>query len=311
MNSKSLFSYETLVHASSGAAGGVTAMSVFFPLDTIRSRLQVEDSRKAKSTLAAIKELIEEEGIFSLYRGLQPVLISLCCSNFVYFYTFHGLRRLVQSNQVGHSALGDLGVASIAGVINVFLTTPLWVANSRLKMQGAKISNEDRKRLGKHPEYEGLIDALIKISKMEGISSLWSSMVPSLMLVINPAIQFSVYEALKRELPKLLGKNTLNAVEFFLLGAIAKSVATVLTYPLQIVQQKLRYGSQELKKLATIQIFAHIIRTSGARGLYKGLEPKLLQTALTAALMFLCYEKIAAFVFHIMGIRRTSLRKSH
>lgn len=36
-----LFTYETLVHAVSGAAGATVAMSVFYPLDTIRSRLQV------------------------------------------------------------------------------------------------------------------------------------------------------------------------------------------------------------------------------------------------------------------------------
>ena len=36
-------------------------------------------------------------------------------------------------------------------------------------------------------------------------------------------------------------------------------------------------------------------------GLFKGLEAKLIQTVLTAALMFLTYEKIAAFIFRTMG----------
>ena len=35
--------------------------------------------------------------------------------------------------------------------------------------------------------------------------------------------------------------------------------------------------------------------------MYKGLEAKLTQTVLMSALMFLTYEKIAAFVFSIMG----------
>lgn len=30
-----------------------------------------------------------------------------------------------------------------AGVVNVLLTTPLWVVNTRLKLQGAKFRNED------------------------------------------------------------------------------------------------------------------------------------------------------------------------
>lgn len=37
-------------------------------------------------------------------------------------------------------------------------------------------------------------------------------------------------------------------------------------------------------------------------GLFKGLEAKLLQTVLTAALMFLLYEKISSFTFRVMGL---------
>ena len=42
-------------------------------------------------------------------------------------------------------------------------------------------------------------------------------------------------------------------------------------------------------------------RTQGSAGLFKGLEAKLLQTVLTAALMILCYEKIVTVVFKLMG----------
>uniref|UniRef100_A0A3Q2EIL8 Uncharacterized protein n=1 Tax=Cyprinodon variegatus TaxID=28743 RepID=A0A3Q2EIL8_CYPVA len=40
----------------------------------------------------------------------------------------------------------------------------------------------------------------------------------------------------------------------------------------------------------------------GVLGLFKGLEAKLLQTVLTAALMFLLYEKIASGTFKVMGL---------
>jgi adenine nucleotide transporter 17 len=57
-----LFTYQTLVHAVAGSVSSVTAMSVFYPLDTIRSRLQVED-REAKSTPEMIKEILQKEGL--------------------------------------------------------------------------------------------------------------------------------------------------------------------------------------------------------------------------------------------------------
>lgn len=45
-------------------------------------------------------------------------------------------------------------------------------------------------------------------------------------------------------------------------------------------------------------------RRHGLLGLYKGLEAKLLQTVLTAALMFVVYEKITAATFRLMGLQR-------
>ena len=41
-------------------------------------------------------------------------------------------------------------------------------------------------------------------------------------------------------------------------------------------------------------------RKYGIAGMYKGMESKLLQTILTAALMFAAYEKIANFVFKLL-----------
>ena len=40
------------------------------------------------------------------------------------------------------------------------------------------------------------------------------------------------------------------------------------------------------------------------KGLYKGLEAKLTQTVLTAAFMFLTYEKILTFAFSLLGVEK-------
>ena len=63
---------------------------------------------------------------------------------------------------------------------------------------------------------------------------------PSLMLVTNPAIQFMTYESIKRRVLASFGGAQPPAWIFFIIGAIAKAVATAMTYPLQLVQTKLR-----------------------------------------------------------------------
>ncbi|XP_012523130.1 peroxisomal membrane protein PMP34 [Monomorium pharaonis] len=293
---RNIFTYDTLVHAISGAAGSVVAMATFYPLDTVRSRLQLEEGRQSKNTLATLRDLVAKEGPYTLYRGIVPVLQSLCASNFIYFYTFHGLKQL--RSKRNQTAGNDLLLASIAGVINVLTTTPLWVVNTRLKMRGVGLAPERNNN-----EYTTLYDGLVHICKYEGLRQLWAGTMPSLMLVANPAIQFMTYESIKRRIIASFGDAQPPAWMFFIMGAIAKTVATSLTYPLQLVQMKLRHGDKYPNlppDAGTLQILFHILKKQGISGLYKGMEAKLLQTVLTAALMFLAYEKIARFVFRIL-----------
>jgi len=120
---------EAFVHAVSGTAGGAAAMTLFYPLDLIRTFNQVDNT--------SILKLIQDEGLGVLYRGLSGVLISLGVSNFVYFYTNNllkvFLRKITDTREV--SVVQNLFIASLAGVVNVLLTCPLWVANTRLKLQ--------------------------------------------------------------------------------------------------------------------------------------------------------------------------------
>ncbi|KAL7850492.1 hypothetical protein SRHO_G00198410 [Serrasalmus rhombeus] len=301
-----LLSYETLVHAVAGATGSMTAMTVFFPLDTARIRLQVDENRKSKSTPVILAEIAKEEGIMSLYRGWFPVISSLCCSNFVYFYTFNCLKRVMVTGKQQSRPSKDLAMGFISGAVNVLLTTPMWVVNTRLKLQGAKFRNEELHQT----HYSGIFDAFSQIIAKEGVGTLWNGTLPSLVLVFNPAVQFMFYEAMKRRAGQ--GGRKISSVEIFLIGAIAKAIATSATYPLQTVQAILRFGqykSQEKGGLMgslrnVVDLLMDRIKRNGVIGLYKGLEAKLLQTVLTAALMFVVYEKIAAVTFKLMGLNK-------
>lgn len=302
-----LLSYETLVHAVAGAMGSVTAMTVFFPLDTAKSRLQVDEKRKSKSTHIILAEIAKEEGLLSLYRGWFPVISSLCCSNFVYFYTFNTLKKVMVTGPQRSRPSKDLLMGVIAGAVNVILTTPMWVVNTRLKLQGVKFRNEDLHQT----HYRGIFDAFSQIIANEGVCTLWNGTLPSLILVLNPAVQFMFYEAMKRKAGR--GNRKISSAEIFLIGAIAKAVATTATYPLQTVQAILRFGQYTgdgkgglMGSLSNvITLFLDRVKSQGFFGLYKGLEAKLLQTVLTAALMFVVYEKITAATFKVMGLKRT------
>uniref|UniRef100_A0A8C4T919 Peroxisomal membrane protein PMP34 n=1 Tax=Erpetoichthys calabaricus TaxID=27687 RepID=A0A8C4T919_ERPCA len=284
--------------------GSMTAMTVFYPLDTARIRLQVDANRKPKSTPSILAEIAKEEGLTALYRGWFPVISSLCCSNFVYFYTFNSLKTALANGKAASQPGKDLLMGIISGTVNVLLTTPMWVMNTRLKLQGAKFRSTELHQT----HYAGIFDAFRQIVKSEGVKALWNGVLPSLILVFNPAVQFMFYEGMKR---RVLKKRLL-PMSIFLIGAVAKAIAVTATYPLQTVQAMLRVRYKTEGKTGLVASIQSVLQLLKERlragylgiGLYKGLEAKLLQTVLTAALMLVVYEKITAATFKVMGLSR-------
>jgi len=216
-----------------------------------------------------------------------------------------------------NSAL-DLVVAFFAGCVNVFVTTPLWVANTRLKLQGidASTENQDKDResdskeapflstVSRGMKYSGLFDALVTIARKEGLLALYSGTLPSLILVLNPALQWSIYEFLKLHCQRWTGSQQLSAFVYFLLSAIAKFCSTVSTYPLQVIQTRMRFGfSKDPDSSSLTRVLRGMLRSGGGfRGLFKGIESKIVQTVLTSAFMIVVYEKIVAFTIEYWGI---------
>lgn len=155
--------------------------------------------------------------------------------------------------------------------------------------------------------YSDLFSGLKYIAKNEGIEKLWSGTHASLLLSINPAIQFSVYEGIKRYLTKIYGQEKPSVFYFFFLGALSKLISTFITYPLQLVQTRLRHGDKaEKTETGTIEMLMQILKAKGIKGLYLGFEAKIWQTILTAALMFMAYEKIARFVKFLLRATASS-----
>ena len=142
-------------------------------------------------------------------------------------------------------------------------------------------------------EYKGTADVLLRIIREEGYSKLWAGVSSSLLLCCNPAIQFAVYETVKKMLIARKAKGAskrLSSLEAFVLGAVAKWIATVATYPLQVAQTRLRFGKCEYA--GTFDCLRKIYAREGRSGLYRGMETKLWHSTLISALMFLSYEKI-------------------
>jgi adenine nucleotide transporter 17 len=249
-----LFTYRSLVHAISGAVGGFTGLSIFYPLNSVRLRLQCDPNMESQGVLTDLLTITKAHGFFELYRGWASSVTALACSNFVYFYAYNALKKvyLITTKLPSVDKVANLAIASVAGVINVLMTLPLWTASVRLATQNrvavkSSAPAQDSGRRAEEPrkavaQYKNMVDALTRIAAEEGVDSLWKGLIPSLMLVSNPTIQFFTYERLMITAQKAAreSKTPISNSQLFAMGAIAKAVATVFTYPVQLAQSRLR-----------------------------------------------------------------------
>ncbi|KAJ6718009.1 PEROXISOMAL NICOTINAMIDE ADENINE DINUCLEOTIDE CARRIER [Salix purpurea] len=115
-----------------------------------------------------------------------------------------------------------------------------------------------------------------------GIWGFWKGVFPTLIMVSNPSMQFMLYETMLKKLKRKRalvkqGDTGVTALEVFLLGALAKLGATVVTYPLLVVKSRLQAkqsttGDKRHHYEGTLDAILKMIRYEGLHGFYKGHE---------------------------------------
>ncbi len=159
--------------------------------------------------------------------------------------------------------------------MNVFLVTPLSVTSNII------ISIEKRKGVNL-----GFIQAVKKVYTTSGVKGFYKGLFISLILVINPVINFTIHSFLKVLIEKS-GRN--KDLSIFLSGAFSKLCATIATFPFTTIKTN---QQGKMKKKGILETILFIFFSYGGRGFYKGLSSKLFYTILNTAIMFLLYDKI-------------------
>lgn len=137
----------------------------------------------------------------------------------------------------------------------------------------------------------GTISTLMSLINEEGFAALWKGVAPALVLVINPVIQYTIFEQLKNMIQR---RRKLTPFDAFLLGALGKLLATGSTYPYITLKARMQLKQKGTDQYTFMSGFTKILKDEGIAGLYKGIGPKILQSVLTAALLFGFKEQLFA-----------------
>ncbi|GAB2266548.1 NAD(+) salvage pathway protein [Dionaea muscipula] len=306
------FDFESLTEATSGAIGALVSTTILYPLDTCKTKYQAEarspDQQKYRNLTDVLLEAIRDRQVLSLYQGLGTKNLQSFISQFIYFYGYSFLKKLYlkKSGSKSIDTKTNLIVAAAAGACTCIITQPLDTASSRMQTS----------EFGKS---RGLWKTLSEGTWSDAFDGLGIS----LLLTTNPSIQYTVFDQLKQRLLLRKKRNetgtesspeALSAFAAFVLGAVSKSIATCLTYPLircKVVIQAAasdedRKQENHSKSDKTISSVVHSIwRTEGIPGFFKGLHAQILKTVLSSALLLMIKEKIAKTTWVLMlALRR-------
>ncbi|OZJ05202.1 hypothetical protein BZG36_02462 [Bifiguratus adelaidae] len=308
---------DNVAHALSGAGGGIVSMILTYPLITISSRLQVQRNSAHpseddyKNTGDAFVKILKTEGPQGLYSGINSALFGISVTNGIYYYFYEAVKAVFEKRGKRSMTTGESMLAgAIAGSAVVFVTNPIWTVNTRITTYKKKLDKQeaDGKPL-KHQRAPTTMETAMEILKTDGFKGFYAGLLPALILVINPIIQYTVFEQLKARWMKLKSSN-LSAWEFFVLGAVSKLAATGITYPyivLKARQQAASKKSSGTNKPSLIQELRDIFKAEGFAGLYNGLSSKLLQSVLTSAFLFMMKEELfrwAVWTLVVLGARK-------
>jgi len=280
---------DNVAHALAGAGGGLLSMALTYPLITLSTRAQVESKRAQSSTLNAARRIIKREGIIGLYAGLDSALFGISVTNFVYYYWYEWTRSFFEKAalKAGRASkklttVESMIAGALAGSATVLITNPIWVINTR--MTARKADSDEQVLPGSKPaKAPSTLGTLLALLREEGPARLFAGVMPALVLVINPILQYTFFEQMKQFLEK---KRRVTPKDAFYLGALGKLLATSITYPYITVKSRMHVAGKDGPREDMLTTFRRIIKEEGYAGLYGGIGPKVTQSVITAAFLF-------------------------
>ncbi len=282
-----------------GSVAGASTVAILYPLDVIKTRLQVQDgSERVSLGFWETGKRLWSSGARTLYSGLGPSMLgaSIAWGSYFYFYTWSKDRRRNRGGAL--SSMDHLMSGLEAGAIVSLVTNPVWVVKTRLQLQDRVPIAPATSATSRVVAYDGAIDCFRSIAREEGIAGLYRGLLPSLLLVSHGAIQMAVYERLKKLGISEDNHAALVFTSHGLCGALAKASATMATYPFQVMrsrmQQRLDNRGQNYRGLASSVRLT--LRREGVRGMYKGLGANLLRNMPSSGITFFIFEAMVSLI---------------
>ncbi|KAG9486476.1 mitochondrial coenzyme A transporter SLC25A42 [Eleutherodactylus coqui] len=276
---------EILNSLMSGALAGAVAKTSVAPLDRTKIIFQVSSNRfSAKEAYRLIYRTYLNEGFLSLWRGNSATMVRVIPYAAIQFCAHEQYKKLLGGYYGFQGAaltpIPRLLAGSLAGTTATMFTYPLDLVRARMAVTPKEM-------------YSNIIHVFMRMSKEEGLKSLYRGFNPTILGVIPYAgISFFTYETLKKLHSEHSGRTQPYPLERLLFGACAGLLGQSASYPLDVVRRRMQTagitGHTYSSILGTMR---EVVAEEGViRGLYKGLSMNWVKGPVAVGISFTTFD---------------------
>jgi len=276
-------------HAVAGSLAGVSEHVGMYPIDTVKTRMQV--GQETGGVCRTMRQIVREptlsgtvpRGLPALYRGVSVVSFGCVPAHIALFSTYELLQAHIQEDD-GKAPLRAAFCGVAGAFVHDFFMVPSDVVKQRLQL-GA---------------YRGPMDCLLRIIHLEGVAALYRSYPVTLaMNAPYTGVLVAMNESLKLTFSGVNESQSVPFAWFFLFGGISGVIAGIFTLPLDVVKTRLQTQGILSQQHSGATLYAGVMDTagkilqeSGGRGFLRGWLPRIIQAGPSAAICWGTYETV-------------------
>eukprot|EP00882_Tetradesmus_deserticola_P029778 GHRQ01033382.1.p1 GENE.GHRQ01033382.1~~GHRQ01033382.1.p1 ORF type:complete len:308 (+),score=166.36 GHRQ01033382.1:40-924(+) len=275
--------------------GGTIEACCLQPIDVIKTRLQLDKAGKYKGIVDCGRQVVAEEGVRSLWKGLTPFATHLTLKYALRMGSNSMYQGVLRDRDGKLSDGGRLAAGFAAGITEALLVvTPFEVVKIRLQQQ---------KGLDHHQlKYRNPIHCASTILREEGLRGMWSGATPTMMR--NGTNQMCLFWAKNNVDKYLWGKHEgdgrqLTAAQSMTSGFTAAFLGPCATGPMDVIKTRMmaqgKKGSSSVQYSSMLDALIKIPQQEGIRALWRGLLPRLMRIPPGQAIVWAVSDQITGY----------------
>jgi len=288
-----------------GGTAGCTSCLFTQPLDLVKNRMQVTKTMTGPkpSSASVILGVIRNDGVLGMYNGLSAGLFRQATYTTARLGIYTWLFELASEQGKPPSFFMKASLGMVAGGTSAFVCTPAEVSLIRMTADGNLPADKRR-------NYKSVFDALLRISREEGATTLYRGAIPTTgrAMVVNAA-QLASYSQAKQF---ILGTGYISDGVFchFVASMISGLVTTVASMPVDIAKtriqnQKIVDGKPEYK--GAVDVIKKVVKNEGFFSLWKGFTPYYFRLGPHTVLTFIFLEQLnKLYITRVLGMDQSS-----